>query len=83
MKPVWAYSLDRLGRDSDYLQDMMMRDLPRRKSGTRRMLICGSCSAEFMPSRSDAKWCFRLSPSTARANARLVVHDVRVPLAVC
>jgi hypothetical protein len=32
---------------------------PRRKPAARRMLICRNCGAEFMPSRSDAKWCSR------------------------
>jgi hypothetical protein len=46
------------------------------------MLICENCGAEFMPSRSDAKWCSRLCQSYAWAkqlsapekHSRLMLH---------
>jgi hypothetical protein len=50
---------------------------PRRKLATRRMLICGNCGAEFMPSRSDAKWCSRSGQAHARVTGQKRITDSR------
>jgi hypothetical protein len=43
---------------------------PRRKPATKRMLICGNCGAEFLSSRSGAKWCSRSCQAYARVTGQ-------------
>jgi hypothetical protein len=40
------------------------------RPGRKRMLICANCGAEFIPSRSDAKWCSRRCQSHAWATGQ-------------
>jgi hypothetical protein len=53
----------------------------RRKPAAKRMLICGNCGAEFMSSRSDAKWCSRSCQAYARVAGQSASRTAAAPAA--
>jgi len=74
--PFWK----RLQRRMTNERQGVVRGL-RQRPVTRRMLICGNCGAEYMSSRSEAKWCSRSCQAYARVTRQKVSRTAVPPAA--